>query len=216
MLSRVVFQKCWLRSHVSPKYLTWFSNSLDLSLETGLVSGKCQWRGYYWDTCGSITVKSVQTSHQATGAHSKKTILKAWNYITIDFHQEMGQEFSTIVQIIVKADRGKAIAWRSVSCKMTCYYIPDVKTLQILSLHFVSTLKSAVYILYPVCGLLSAFCTNRYPWHQYSLFLVTFIRTTHNLPKKYLCVRYFDIFVLFRVNTLLSFCKNVDHLQCFK
>ena len=49
-------------------------------------------------------------------------MLKAWNYITIDFHQEMGQEFSTIVQIIVKADGGKAIAWRSVSYKMTLFY----------------------------------------------------------------------------------------------
>ena len=55
---------------------------------------------------------------------------------------------------------------------MTCYYIPDVKTLQILSLHFVPILQSAVYIVYPVCSLLSAFCTNRYPWHQYSIFLV--------------------------------------------
>ena len=98
-------------------------------------------------------VKSVQTSHKPTRAQNKKSILKAWNYITIDFHQEMGQEFSTIVQIIVKADRGKAIAWRSVSCKMTCYYLPDVKTLQILSLHFVPTLQSPVYILYPVCCL---------------------------------------------------------------
>ena len=74
-------------------------------------------------------VKSVQTSHQPTRAQSKKTILKAWNNIAIDFHQEMGQEYSTIVQIIVKADRGKAIAWRSVSCRMTCYHIPDEKTL---------------------------------------------------------------------------------------
>ena len=55
--------------------------------------------------------------------------IKAWNYITIDFHQEIGQEYSKIAQIIVKADRGKAIAWRSVSCKMTCYHIPDEKTL---------------------------------------------------------------------------------------
>ena len=50
----------------------------------------------------------------------------------------MGQEFSTIVQIIVKADRGKAIALRR---------------FQILSLHFVPILQSAVYILYPVCCL---------------------------------------------------------------
>ena len=62
-------------------------------------------------------------------------------------------EYSKIEQIIVKADRGKAIAWRSVSCKMTCYHITDEKTLQILSLHFVPTLQSAVYILYPVCCL---------------------------------------------------------------
>ena len=33
--------------------------------------------------------------------------MKAWNYITIDFE---GQEYSLIVQIIVKADRGKAIS----------------------------------------------------------------------------------------------------------
>ena len=98
-------------------------------------------------------VKSVQTSHQPTRAQSKKTILKAWNYITIDFHQEMGQEFSTIVQIIVKADRGEAIAWRSVSCKMICYYIPDLKTLQIFSLHFVPTLQSIFCIRSAVCYL---------------------------------------------------------------
>ena len=98
-------------------------------------------------------VNSVQTSHKPTCAQSKKTMLKAWNYITINFHQEMGQEFSTIVQIIVKADRGKAIAWRSVSCKMTCYYIPDVKTLQILSLHFLPTLQSIFCIRSAVCCL---------------------------------------------------------------
>ena len=33
--------------------------------------------------------------------------MKAWNYITIDFE---GQVYSLIVQIIVKADRGKAIS----------------------------------------------------------------------------------------------------------
>ena len=54
-------------------------------------------------------VKSVQKSHQPTRAQSEKTVWKAWNYITIDFHQEMGQEYSKVVQIIVKADRGKAI-----------------------------------------------------------------------------------------------------------
>ena len=54
----------------------------------------------------------------------------------------MGQEYSKIMQIIVKADRGNAIAWRSVSCKMTYYHEPDENTLQILSLHFVPTVQS--------------------------------------------------------------------------
>ena len=79
--------------------------------------------------------------------------------IRIDFDQEMAQEYSTIVQIIVKADRGRVITWRSVSCRMACYHIPDGKTLLILSLRFVPTLQSViyilylVYILYPVCSL---------------------------------------------------------------
>ena len=38
-------------------------------------------------------------------------------------------EYSKIEQIIVKADRGKATAWRSVSCEMTCYHILDEKSL---------------------------------------------------------------------------------------
>ena len=78
--------------------------------------------------------------------------MKAWNYIKNNFDQEMDQEYSTIVHILVKADHRKVIAWRSVSCKMTCSHIPDEKKkLFILSLHFVPTLQSAVYILYPVC-----------------------------------------------------------------
>ena len=36
-------------------------------------------------------------SHQPTRAQSKKAVLKAWNNIAIDFHQEMGQEYSTMV-----------------------------------------------------------------------------------------------------------------------
>ena len=112
--------------------------------------------------------------------------MKAWNYIKNNFDQEMDQEYSTIVHILVKADHRKVIAWRSVSCKMTCSHIPDEKKTfhsqsafcthsAVCSLHFVSGLHSAF------CSLQSAFCTNRYPWHQYSLFLVTVIRTTHTI-----------------------------------
>ena len=76
---------------------------------------------YVGKTCTDIT---------PTNSRAKwEDHMKDWNYIKIDFDQEMGQEYSTIVQIIVKADRGKAIAWRSVSYNMTCYHMPDGKTL---------------------------------------------------------------------------------------
>ena len=81
--------------------------------------------------------------------------------------------------------------------------MPDEKRLQILSLHFVPTLQSAVYILYlvyilyPVCSLLNAFCTSSYPWHQYILYLVTVIRTTLTIYHKILVcefIRHFRSF----------------------
>ena len=64
-------------------------------------------------------VDKICTDTSPTNSRAKwEDYMKALNYIMIDFDQEMGQEYPTIVQIIVKADRGKAIAWRSVSCKV--------------------------------------------------------------------------------------------------
>ena len=97
---------------------------------------------------------------------------------------------------------------------MTCYYIPDEKTLSILrsafcthsavcslhfvpNLHFVSGLQSAVYILYEQVSVAPI-----------QFILVTVIRKHTQSTTKYICVTLFDIFVLFRVNTL-SFCKNL-------
>ena len=86
--------------------------------------------------------------------------IKAWNFTKNDCDQETGKEYSTIVQIIVKDDRGKA--WRSLSCKMTCYHVSDEKQYK-----FSVCILSAVCILflvcifYPVCGLQFAFCTDR-------------------------------------------------------
>ena len=42
----------------------------------------------------------------------------------------MGKEYFTIVQIIEKDDRWKAIAWRLVSCEMSriTYHVSDEKT----------------------------------------------------------------------------------------
>ena len=57
-------------------------------------------------------------------------------------------EYSKIEQIIAKADRGKATAWRSVSCEMTCYHIPDEKSLKNSSLHFVLTVIRGTNTVY--------------------------------------------------------------------
>ena len=53
--------------------------------------------------------------------------MKAWNYAKNDCDQETSKEYSTIVLIIVKDDRGKAIAWLSISCKVTCYHVWEEK-----------------------------------------------------------------------------------------
>ena len=75
----------------------------------------------------------------------------AWNYIKNDVDQETGKEYSTIVQIIVKDDRGKAIAWLSVSYKMTCY--PRIWLKNSINSQFAFFTQSAVCILYPVYSL---------------------------------------------------------------
>ena len=91
--------------------------------------------------------------------------MKAWNHIKNDCDQETGEEYSTIVQIIVKDDRRKAISWRSVSCEMTCYHVSDQK--KGINSQSAFCTRSAVCILYlvcilcPVCSLQSAFCTDR-------------------------------------------------------
>ena len=77
-----------------------------------------------------ITLVTICADITPTNSRAKwEDFIKVGNYIKIDFYQDTGQEYSTIVQIMVKADRGKAIAWRSVSSKMTSYHIPDEKTL---------------------------------------------------------------------------------------
>ena len=83
-------------------------------------------------------------------SHAKwEDYMKALNDIKNDCGQETGKEYSTTVWIILKDDRGKAIAWRSVSCKMTSYRVSDEKN-SINSLSAFCT-QSAVCILYLVC-----------------------------------------------------------------
>ena len=108
--------------------------------------------------------------------------MKAWNYIKNDCDQETGKKYFTIVQIIVKDDRGKAIAWRSASCKMTCYHLSDEKNS--INSQYAFCTQSAFCILYlvcilrPVCSLQSAICSDR-------IGINVFVRTSLKSGPKY-------------------------------
>ena len=69
---------------------------------------------------------------------------------------------------------------------------------------------SAICSLHFVSGLQSAFCTYRYLWHQYSLILVTVICTIYTIYHKIPVCELILHFCSFCINTLLSYCKNVD------
>ena len=116
------------------KAVNCFSNVVNYSI----VTSRYIYIYMYFYYVGKICTDIIPTN----SCTNWEDYAKAWNYITIDFHQEMGQEYSKIVKIIVKADRRKAIAWRPVSCKMTCYHIPDEKPF-----------RFSVCILYPLCSL---------------------------------------------------------------
>ena len=84
------------------------------------------------------------------------------------------------MQINVKDNRGEAIVWRLVRCKLTCYRVSDEK----------KQFKFSVYILYLVCslhflpslhfvpGLQSAFCTKR-------IGIAVFVRASLKFGTKY-------------------------------
>ena len=82
--------------------------------------------------------------------------MKAWIYIKNDCDQETVKEYSKIVQIIVKDDRRKAIAWRSVLVR---WHVITYQTKK--QYKFSVCISYLVCILYPVCSLQSAFCTDR-------------------------------------------------------
>ena len=93
-------------------------------------------------------VNSAQISHQTTRVQSEKTI--RWLEIilrTIMIKKRQGL-FHNSANNRERWSR-KAIAWRSVSCKMISSRIRQKK-------HF----KLSVCILYLACGLQSAFCTR--------------------------------------------------------
>ena len=75
-----------------------------------------------------ISFIKLVNSLRTTDSRAKwEDYTKAWNYVKNDCDQETAKEYSTTVQIIVKDHRGKAISWRSVTCKMTCYHVSDEK-----------------------------------------------------------------------------------------
>ena len=83
-------------------------------------------------------------------------------------YQETGKECSTTEQMIVKDNRGKAIAWHSVSRQMTCYHESDVITVQILSEHFAPSLRSAFCTSSEFCTQ-SAVCILQFLNDRFSL-----------------------------------------------
>ena len=108
--------------------------------------------------------------------------MKAYNYIKNDCDQETGKEYSTIVHLITKDDREKALAWRSVSCKMTYHHVSDEKTVQILSLHFITRSVACSLHFVPsrhsLPDLESALCTDR-------IGIAVFIRASLKSGPKY-------------------------------
>ena len=92
-------------------------------------------------------VGKICTDITPTNSRAKwEDCMKAWNYIKIDFDQEMGHVYSTIVQIIVYADRRKAIAWCSVRWHVITYRAKKL-------------FRFLVCILYPLRSLQSTFCS---------------------------------------------------------
>ena len=111
-----------------------------------------------------------------------------------------------MVQIIVNADRREAIAWRSLSRKMTCYHMPDEKNFKfsfcifyplcslhfVPGLHFVSGLRSAVCIL----GKISA--------QPHTTLCIQFLDRGNNDKKQYIVVGKTDLFY-----NSMRLCGNV-------
>ena len=121
--------RCRFKRDVTIEYLTRTTLETIESFERGPHYHLFQ-RNVFILLTKMVYVSEICTDITPNNSRAKwEDYMKAWNYITIDFHQEMRKEYSKIVQVIVKADRGKAIAWRSVSWKMTCYHILDEKTL---------------------------------------------------------------------------------------
>ena len=113
--------------------------------------------------CTDITPANSPTKWEAC--------TKARNYIKNDCDQETGKEYCTIVQIIIKDNREKAIAWCSVNCKMTYYHVSEKKQYKI-----------SVCILHPVCSQQSAFCTGR-------IGIAVFVQTSLKSWPKYIAAR---------------------------
>ena len=89
----------------------WFGCSVILRV-FNIRSGHLIYIYIYFYEIGKICTDITPTNSRAKW----EDFMKASNYIENDFYQEPGWEYSTEIQIIVKADRGKAIPWLSVIC----------------------------------------------------------------------------------------------------
>ena len=99
----------------------------------------------------------------------------------------------------MKADRGKAIAWRSVSCKMTCYHIPNEKNS--LDPQSAFNIRSAVSSLH--------FVLTDIRGSDTVYFLLSYSHNTHNRPQN-TCVWVNSTYLFFTALILFPVEKNVD------
>ena len=100
--------------------------------------------------------------------------MKAWNYITIDFE---GQEYSLIVQIIVRADRGKAISRSKTQFLMvlinTKQNLPFLGSLWGIELRFsLSPVELKFFLTISSC---SNKARNNFPFRRYQKRLIMVI-----------------------------------------
>ena len=96
-----------------------------------------------------IKVAKVWTDITPTNSCAKwEDYTKAWNYIKNDFDRETDQQYSTIVQMIVKANRAKPIAC---ALSLVRWHVITYQTKK--------KFKFSVCISYPLCSLHSTYCT---------------------------------------------------------
>ena len=107
------------------------------------ITHDCLWTGVV--RCLRIRQRGdLSETGKSAGNSSELQINNLWPgcFVKDKRYEETNKEYSTIMLMLVKDDRGKATAWHLVCFQMTCRHVSDEK----------QSLFS-VCVLYPVCSL---------------------------------------------------------------